>query len=798
MISRVKFNLDFACLLAVLIANQATFWSSSVVPLHDTMYNFQAFQFYYNNYLDHAELAAWLPHSTYGMPSWQVQLGCFSPFTYLVAALGALLHAANVLLLFKFALLAEQVFFLTGLYLLSRRLHESRLTTLTICLVAILTVSWRTQIWFEWRLFYAMPFTLYLLTLFFEGAGPHYVWLAGIVTLFSLVGNAVYFISLLFLTFAVVTLVWLTIRPNAVRFFCRPTRASLFCFLAFMVLFCAYVWLARQCLEGLTVLSDGRDPATGKVTLDCFLSYGQPDRPTALQSMLTGWPPYGDNTYYIGLFPLAFVIWALLHKPSPRFWAFFIPALVLVLLSSGEFFARLVYHFPGMAYYRHVGLVYGPIRLLLLVCAGFGVDAFRACVRENDLTWLKVPPLLAACLLGLLPFDSYLGKTFKQPIGLKGALTGFEELNRILVCSRLELYGAVAVLVVTLGLAGLLRHGRVKRILAVTFGLVCLFDIVSYRCLAPVAIPTSSASKADLRALCGARHLEYCCARPDSTPAKYQKLQEVFESLPCVPVLARYVLAYNVLQYDPSYPRYRVDQLPQRVCRLIRMRGGQPRQWPSKDFLPEGDAWLRQTLGCSAAKLQLVRNPLFACSDEDSLQGIGRLPRDSKAFVITALPEADSSAGSTAKAGKPCGTIRVVDFSANRLVVETEVAESGAAWLVYADSFHKDWRCKVNGIAVPIRPANYAFKGVQVQPGKSEVVFQFKGGKRACAAYLVAAAGLFFAGWALAMAVRVLLQAEGFVGCVNYPQTNPYCWRSGAAAGTSRTLQVVPQSRRVI
>src|SRR5579871_6011108 len=102
----VKHNLDFACLLAALLANQATLWNSSVVPLHDTMYAFQAFQFYYNNYLDHAELAAWLPHGTYGMPSLNVQLACFSPFTYLVAALGVLFHASNVLLLFKLALLA--------------------------------------------------------------------------------------------------------------------------------------------------------------------------------------------------------------------------------------------------------------------------------------------------------------------------------------------------------------------------------------------------------------------------------------------------------------------------------------------------------------------------------------------------------------------------------------------------------------------------------------------------------------------------------------------------------------------
>jgi len=125
--------------------------------------------------------------------------------------------------------------------------------------------------------------------------------------------------------------------------------------------------------------------------------------------------------------------------------------------------------------------------------------------------------------------------------------------------------------------------------------------------------------------------------------------------------------------------------------------------------------------------------------------------------VITAPSEAVNSTGSAMKAQQPSGTIRVLDFSANRLVVEAEVADSESAWLVYADSFHKGWHCTVNDIVVPIRPANFAFKGVPVGCGKSRVVFQFNGGPHAFAANLVAAAGLLFAGWALSVTVRVLM-----------------------------------------
>jgi len=177
--------------------------------------------------------------------------------------------------------------------------------------------------------------------------------------------------------------------------------------------------------------------------------------------------------------------------------------------------------------------------------------------------------------------------------------------------------------------------------------------------------------------------------------------------------------------------------------------------------LPEGDAWLRQTLGCSAAKLQLVENPLFSCSDEDSLQTIRRLPKNSTAVVITTAAKEDSCSTSwAAKRQKAIGTIRVIDFSANRLVVETEVTDSESAWLVYADSFHKGWHCTVNDTPIPIRPANFAFKGVPVGQGKSKVVFQFNGGLRACTAYLIASAGLLFAGWALTVTVLVLLKRK--------------------------------------
>lgn len=67
--------------------------------------------------------------------------------------------------------------------------------------------------------------------------------------------------------------------------------------------------------------------------------------------------------------------------------------------------------------------------------------------------------------------------------------------------------------------------------------------------------------------------------------------------------------------------------------------------------------------------------------------------------------------------------LRVLSFNANALLLETNF--DIPRFLVYTDSYHRNWRALVNGREVPLEQANIAFKGLWIPPGKARVDFRF-------------------------------------------------------------------------
>ena len=126
--------------------------------------------------------------------------------------------------------------------------------------------------------------------------------------------------------------------------------------------------------ENLVLLSPKRDPITAKVTLDTFLNYGRPTVATMLAGLVTGGIPIADNTYYIGLLPLAMAAYALVTQKGGAFLGIICAFGMLFWLSLGGVFASAVYYLPGMALFRHIGLVFGLGGLLLLLASGYGID----------------------------------------------------------------------------------------------------------------------------------------------------------------------------------------------------------------------------------------------------------------------------------------------------------------------------------------------------------------------------------------------------------------------------------------
>ena len=71
------------------------------------------------------------------------------------------------------------------------------------------------------------------------------------------------------------------------------------------------------------------------------------------------------------------------------------------------------------------------------------------------------------------------------------------------------------------------------------------------------------------------------------------------------------------------------------------------------------------------------------------------------------------------------GNIRFTETgNPNRIGLEIETSKGG--YLVRLENFHKGWKSTLDGIAVKVYPANFAFQAIRVPAGKHEVIFEFK------------------------------------------------------------------------
>lgn len=252
-----RFNVDFPILVLVLVLLNIGYWSRNMWPDKDTIYVFHAFHTFYNNFLFHGELARWFPYGTYGVQSDFWQLCNLTPASYLVGYLGVLCRVEDALLVFKFSVFLEQLMLLLGITLLARELFTFRITRFFVCLGVLASTVWLFKVYWDFRIYYLLPLIMYLLVLFFRAKRGHYMWLAGIVTVFSLVGNNPYFGSLYALILLIFCCVWVIYHKATPPSLRNPGRTyHPFCFL-----------LRRQDLFStslILIIQGGVQPSMGK------------------------------------------------------------------------------------------------------------------------------------------------------------------------------------------------------------------------------------------------------------------------------------------------------------------------------------------------------------------------------------------------------------------------------------------------------------------------------------------------------------------------------------------------------
>ncbi|HEY3857343.1 MAG TPA: YfhO family protein [Verrucomicrobiae bacterium] len=113
------------------------------------------------------------------------------------------------------------------------------------------------------------------------------------------------------------------------------------------------------------------------------------------------------------------------------------------------------------------------------------------------------------------------------------------------------------------------------------------------------------------------------------------------------------------------------------------------------------------------------QQPLFA-SDDDAFKAIAAGEADFRHNVYL-TPEAKSTVKATLQ---PSARVISKDFGANRQKLEVDTPSD--TMLVLTEAYYHNWQAFLDGHPTPVLRANYAFKAVEIPPGRHEVILVYK------------------------------------------------------------------------
>ncbi len=450
--------------------------------------------------------------------------------------------------------------------------------------------------------------------------------------------------------------------------------------------------MGGSCSTRSTVPCCVRSAATraARSSLGEFLGYGgNANLVVVANALLFGWPlhlPWGsgaDNSVYLGLVPVLGLALALPRERSRPFLALMAGALVLVWLAMGGVFTKLVYYLPGFAYYRHVGLTFGLVKVLLLVASGFGLERLFA----------KGGPRLATPALWLIAAVIVLELLAVAPQLFTSMRWRWLDEWGTHALVRLGIYGG---LLAVCSVSSLPRHAAVVVGLALD---LAIYQLAIYQTLVPKIQDAALLEATAVRAPQFQAERRDVALDPGSQRAL--RLAERTGSREL------YWYVYQFAQLDPCHGKYRTDYHQAGVDRLLAL--GRPK-----------GAELDALLGCGVPKLRVATDVRIAGSPSEARDQVREAMREAyPGPTVIQLAAGSQAPPAGSVEAMPAGRVEVERFTLDELVAEVEVDAPSGAWLVYDDAFHADWRAAVNGAETPVHIANLAWKAVHVPPGTS-------------------------------------------------------------------------------
>jgi hypothetical protein len=694
-------RLSLLIIVVVAVIVNSPYFANDYFPTHDTLYAFQIFSFYYSELFITGELPWWLPHTAFGTPI-DFAITSFGPFQYLALVVGQLFGVRETLLLFSISLLLDSLLLGLGSFLFCHHILKDKFAAV-VCVISILfLVFYDRQIYFNFKILVNLPLVLYLTQRSIEEVDLTYLFWATAVLLAWAHGSIMYSITL---QVYIIIFYCTTLMLSKWLFSSSPERSFSSCLANFIenliekrgfiqlllpslliVLSLAMLLAVRSSISTrLAYNGPGRD-ADLSVNLATYLTYGGEGGTSKLVEIFNGLPVANAHDFlvYIGLINFALVLIGLIsmRKNSSHIALLMTTVLILAFTVVPTGIAELAYALPGMNLVRHIAYFITFAKLLLIILAGFGINALNS-DKTNQKLWLF---LIAAVLcLYFTPFD----------------ISSLYEMHAI----------SIAVLLLILVFAAWSYKISIRFLI---FGCIflSLIDIVTYR----IAI----FKKADL----------FLASFPDefkTVQASLYRSTRVREAE--APVLTRFRLkGMDTYGSGDSYLREdlckgaRQDLISPAIKSLFQLR-----VWHNKVISEPRDALdakddeaLSKVLGCGVPKLRMVSSVRYAINEKVA-EKIICCDDDIYNHPIIIAPKAEQIDDQIAVVAAS-NTITVTGFSSNmvRLVVRNN--EALPLWLIYADSFDDRWKATIDGIPMKIFKANIAFKALKIEPGSHEVV----------------------------------------------------------------------------
>jgi hypothetical protein len=749
-------------------------FAGRVFPLHDSHCVYRNFYFFYNEFFFHGDIPCWLPLGTYGIQSDRLFLE-ISPATHVAGIVGQLLAVKDTLLLFKCALFFEQLLMLLGLYLLSGFFFRSRTAIAFTCIAAMFAVAHIQQLYFNFRIFYLLPLTLWFVVRFFSRYRMSDILVAALIFSTSLCGMGTYIIVLpaLILTIFVGVMAICRLRWRHLKQTFNMTRGegirSVICLILLISVLGVLGLYIGGAMEEVEIMTPGRDPVTLQTDLETFQTWGGR---TGLKKFVGLVYPYYlavetpsslGLTFFVGLIPVGFALYGLFRERRCAYWAIVTVMLTLALFSLGKstVLAEALYHgFPLMKLYRNIGLSVACFQVLVPLLAGFGVDHFlkdlKAGPERSGILLKSVIIVVLVMFAVTCAWLMQLAITIRPDMPVKeiacmATMTGGIILVGLLASLRFPSRRTLtAVMLVCLAWQGVNYQWAIIR-----GHLPVMFKKIYTRYLHEMNVDMGKVNAS-----------QYWTMR-ERAPRR-DLWRHAFKLIYWAG--ARYAQDYNFLQFDTCVPfgsydeplrSLKVDILNVHVARFLRAAEGFE-VWNERAVLinlTNAPPAVLGAMGCDVPKIRLrsTVTVVRSLTEADDLVR-GGWPIDRIPIIETELdPPGDVDQNVMSEDAADSGSIVMNRYRPDDITLTASVRAVDGAWLYFADAWHPRWKGFVNGKPTDVFKANIAFKAIWLPHGEHQVRFHFANPLATFAHYFVVGVSVVMIG-----ASFVLLWAVGF------------------------------------